>query len=85
MSSDDVINAVVAGLDATTTGEDSGNDMFSANINNETGMMDDMYDDDELPHFLRDQDRFLPIANVAKLMKKAIPERGNYLLILILK
>lgn len=27
-------------------------------------------DDDELPHYLREQDRFLPIANVAKLMKK---------------
>ena len=34
-------------------------------------------DDEELPHFLREQDRFLPIANVAKLMKKAIPERGK--------
>jgi nuclear transcription Y subunit beta len=34
-------------------------------------------DDEELPHILRDQDRFLPIANVAKIMKKAIPERGK--------
>ena len=34
-------------------------------------------DDEDLPHFLREQDRFLPIANVAKLMKKAIPERGK--------
>lgn len=34
-------------------------------------------DDEEVPHILRDQDRFLPIANVAKLMKKAIPERGK--------
>lgn len=34
-------------------------------------------DDEEVPHVLRDQDRFLPIANVAKLMKKAIPERGK--------
>jgi nuclear transcription Y subunit beta len=34
-------------------------------------------DDDNIPHCLRDQDRYLPIANVAKLMKKAIPERGK--------
>jgi nuclear transcription Y subunit beta len=34
-------------------------------------------DDEEIPHVLRDQDRFLPIANVAKLMKKAIPDRGK--------
>lgn len=34
-------------------------------------------DDEEVPHVLRDQDRFLPIANVAKLMKKTIPERGK--------
>lgn len=76
--STDVINAVVSGLDATGA-EDSGNDMFG-NLPNNDGTangMDDMYDDDELPHFLRDQDRFLPIANVAKLMKKAIPERGK--------
>lgn len=26
---------------------------------------------------LREQDRFLPIANVAKIMKKAIPENGK--------
>lgn len=36
-----------------------------------------MSDDEELPHLLREQDRYLPIANVAKLMKKAIPERGK--------
>ena len=34
-------------------------------------------EDDNIPHCLRDQDRYLPIANVAKLMKKAIPERGK--------
>lgn len=34
-------------------------------------------DDDHIPHVLREQDRFLPIANVAKIMKKAIPERGK--------
>ena len=26
---------------------------------------------------LRDQDRFLPIANIAKIMKKGIPEKGK--------
>ena len=49
------------------------NDIFG----NETSTLDDNCDDDEIPHYLRDQDRFLPIANVAKLMKKAIPERGK--------
>lgn len=34
-------------------------------------------DDEHIPHVLREQDRFLPIANVAKIMKKAIPERGK--------
>lgn len=43
--------------------------------------MDDPYDDhprdsrDE--HELREQDRFLPIANVARIMKKGIPETGK--------
>lgn len=46
----------------------------SAGQSNGTGFLSD---DEELPHFLREQDRFLPIANVAKLMKKAIPERGK--------
>ena len=71
--SSDVINGGVSGLEGGAGGEDSGNDMFG-NVTNQDG---DMYDDEELPHFLRDQDRFLPIANVAKLMKKAIPERGK--------
>lgn len=26
---------------------------------------------------LREQDRFLPIANIAKIMKRAIPENGK--------
>jgi len=34
-------------------------------------------DDDEQAHYLREQDRYLPIANVAKLMKKAIPQSGK--------
>jgi nuclear transcription Y subunit beta len=76
--SSDAINGGVSGLEGVAGGEDSGNDMFG-NLTSQDGAngMDDMYDDEELPHFLRDQDRFLPIANVAKLMKKAIPERGK--------
>jgi len=35
----------------------------------------DVDDKNGLP--LREQDRFLPIANVAKIMKKAIPESGK--------
>lgn len=57
----------------------SGSLMGNANgmmqINGTTG--GSMSDDEELPHVLREQDRFLPIANVAKLMKKAIPDRGK--------
>merc|ERR1712168_1019365 len=34
-------------------------------------------DKDELPHVLREQDRFLPIANVARIMKKGIPKTGK--------
>lgn len=33
--------------------------------------------DHKLGNPLREQDRFLPIANVAKIMKKAIPENGK--------
>jgi len=46
-------------------------------------MMDSSYDDNdqhELPRYtgpLREQDRFLPIANVAKIMKKGVPEKGK--------
>lgn len=47
-------------------------------------LMDSSYDDgqgnDSLPKYtgpLREQDRFLPIANVAKIMKKGVPEKGK--------
>ncbi|CAF0962190.1 unnamed protein product [Brachionus calyciflorus] len=61
-------------------GEDSGNELYGAvghdvHLNNQNGGHGS--DDEELPHVLREQDRFLPIANVAKIMKKAIPERGK--------
>jgi len=47
-------------------------------------LMDSSYDDNDdhqdLPRYtgpLREQDRFLPIANVAKIMKKGVPEKGK--------
>ena len=46
-------------------------------------LMDSSYDDPDhhdLPRYtgpLREQDRFLPIANVAKIMKKGVPEKGK--------
>ena len=41
--------------------------------------MDDSYDDHgkDSREELREQDRFLPIANVARIMKKGIPENGK--------
>ncbi|KAJ8909274.1 hypothetical protein NQ315_000497 [Exocentrus adspersus] len=38
---------------------------------------DSNHDGDKAGAPLREQDRFLPIANVAKIMKKAIPETGK--------
>lgn len=38
---------------------------------------DSNHDPFEKTQPLREQDRFLPIANVAKIMKKAIPETGK--------
>ncbi|XP_018562231.1 nuclear transcription factor Y subunit beta isoform X2 [Anoplophora glabripennis] len=38
---------------------------------------DSNHDGDKIGAPLREQDRFLPIANVAKIMKKAIPETGK--------
>lgn len=38
---------------------------------------DSSHDADKMSLVLREQDRFLPIANVAKIMKKAIPESGK--------
>lgn len=47
-------------------------------------LMDSSYDDGDdhhdMPRYtgpLREQDRFLPIANVAKIMKKGVPEKGK--------
>ena len=47
-------------------------------------LMDSSYDDKNESHDsprytgpLREQDRFLPIANVAKIMKKGVPEKGK--------
>lgn len=38
---------------------------------------DSNHDGDKMGAPLREQDRFLPIANVAKIMKKAIPDTGK--------
>jgi histone H3/H4 len=86
--SNDVVNQSVrnTGQQNNTNGLGDDTDLFnSTNLNHEqssllTGANNGgsfMSDDEDLPHFLREQDRFLPIANVAKLMKKAIPERGK--------
>lgn len=82
--SNDVLNqgGVLTGATVGLASEDSGNDLFNgAHVNHDSagalGNGSVLSDDEELPHLLREQDRFLPIANVAKLMKKAIPERGK--------
>ncbi|CAH1407350.1 uncharacterized protein Nf-YB isoform X1 [Halyomorpha halys] len=53
--------------------EDMDDELELAEENN----TDDSSHDVETRHILREQDRFLPIANVAKIMKKAIPESGK--------
>jgi histone H3/H4 len=76
--SNDVLSASVlnSGVQLDHGGDESGNDLYSSGaiLQGNNNMLSD---DEELPHLLREQDRFLPIANVAKLMKKAIPERGK--------
>ena len=66
------------------SGDDSAHELYGNSMNQESASLlvggdatNGGSDDEDIPHFLRDQDRFLPIANVAKLMKKAIPERGK--------
>lgn len=79
--SQDVLSAsMLNGTGHHPIGEDSGNELYAAlgheiHLTGQNGTHGS--DDEELPHVLREQDRFLPIANVAKLMKKAIPERGK--------
>ena len=80
--SNDILHQGVLGNGAVGIGnEDSAHDIYNSNLNHESGGVlgngSILSDDEELPHFLREQDRYLPIANVAKLMKKAIPERGK--------
>ena len=76
--SNDVLSASVlnSGVNLDAGGDESGNDLYNSGavLAGSGGLLSD---DEELPHLLREQDRFLPIANVAKLMKKAIPERGK--------
>lgn len=65
-------------LNADENNDSNSNEMLGgANSISLDGLNANQSDDEEVPHLLRDQDRFLPIANVAKLMKKAIPERGK--------
>jgi histone H3/H4 len=60
-------------------GDENVNDIYGNSLKNEAGGVLGLLSDEEEdpPHLLREQDRYLPIANVAKLMKKAIPERGK--------
>ena len=71
--SNDVLGSNVLGVAGNEDGDLDGTGLLSHA--NGAGSM--LSDDEELPHLLREQDRYLPIANVAKLMKKAIPERGK--------
>lgn len=61
-----------------------GEDMGATFLTSEPYMVDghsvhqhDDEDKDDVPHLLREQDRFLPIANVARIMKKGIPKTGK--------
>lgn len=57
------------------------------NLSDQMGLLSDDFieecseDSDDHNHSknapLREQDRFLPIANIAKIMKRAIPENGK--------
>jgi nuclear transcription Y subunit beta len=87
--SNDVLTSTVlhaANVTTVNTADDSGNELYMnhmgqmSTINGASNIshhQNGLSDDEELPHVLREQDRFLPIANVAKLMKKAIPDRGK--------
>ena len=41
------------------------------------GPLDDDFDDSDGPNILREQDRLLPIANVARIMKMAVPSNAK--------
>ncbi|KAG8223301.1 hypothetical protein J437_LFUL001175 [Ladona fulva] len=79
-------------MENSESGDDLGNSFLIGDSYNVHGDADDDADaqltaentddsnhdgGDKLSHPLREQDRFLPIANVAKIMKKAIPETGK--------
>ena len=83
-----VLNSGVSLGNAGAGTDDGSHDLYTSNLSHDaSGMLSsnainmgsglNFSDDEEIPHFLREQDRFLPIAIVAKLMKKAIPERGK--------
>ena len=74
---DNSANDLLNGADLNGATDENVNDMYGMK-NEASGVLGLLSDEEEdLPHLLREQDRYLPIANVAKLMKKAIPERGK--------
>ena len=80
--SNDVLGSNVLGVASNENHHLDDGDLCGGNdgtglLTHANGASSMLSDDEELPHFLREQDRYLPIANVAKLMKKAIPERGK--------
>lgn len=55
---------------------------MSNNLSEIEQITDSRDGDDEKPTgLLREQDRFLPIANVARLMKKSIPKTGKVIFV----
>ncbi|KAF7488302.1 hypothetical protein SSS_07190 [Sarcoptes scabiei] len=58
--------------------QENSNDESSQTADN-TGHTTDSYDsgDNEKTEYLREQDRFLPIANISRIMKKSIPSNGK--------
>lgn len=65
----------MAGADDLTRVLTDANYLLDSEEDNAHSMNDD--DDVDNPDQIRDQDRFLPIANVAKIMKDSIPSNGK--------
>jgi nuclear transcription Y subunit beta len=61
--------------ECNTDNSNSTNELLNVQLNGfvqQHSLQNQQEDDEELPHVLREQDRFLPIANIAKIMKKVI-------------
>lgn len=59
---------------------DNMSDQISGSMHLSEDFIEECSDDSDEPSRnapLREQDRFLPIANIAKIMKRAIPENGK--------